>query len=80
MEQTSKSNEMRPAVRLLIGIFATSMLFIGLPILVYHAIAGGSWDIWLYAFLVLAIGVGYAKIAVTGRWFCFRKPSGPKGA
>ena len=34
MEQTSKSNEMRPAVRLLIGIFATSMLFIGLPILV----------------------------------------------
>jgi membrane protein YdbS with pleckstrin-like domain len=79
MEQTRKSSEERPVVRLLAGIFAALALFVGLPASVYCAIPD-HWNIWLVAFSNLFAFVAFATVAVTGRLFCFRKPSSPKDA
>ncbi len=64
-------SEARPVFRFLAGILSVLSLLFGLPAVVYMAISrGGHW--WLEALNMLIFGAGFATVAYSGRWMCFR--------
>ena len=75
MEQKNiKSSETRPVFRKLAGIIAALWFFTGLPASVYVAL-NGHWNVWLIVFVGLFGAIGFISIAMTGRWYYFRKGS-----
>ena len=70
--ELSATSEARPAFRLLAGIVAVLGLLIGVPAMVFMAITVSPYR-WLDVFTMVIFVAGFASVAYTGRWLCFRK-------
>lgn len=72
MNAKPKSVEARPGFRMLAGIISAPILATALPMSVIVAVRSDP-NMWLVAFPSLLVGVGFATVAYTGRWLCFKR-------
>jgi len=72
MESEERQSQSRPGFRVAAGIISVGIFTIGLPTSVIMAVRGDS-SMWFFAIPSLVVAIGFATVAITGRWFCFRK-------
>ncbi|HMJ88309.1 MAG TPA: hypothetical protein VK530_00750, partial [Candidatus Acidoferrum sp.] len=66
--ETKMKSEARSWFRVLAGLLAALMLCFGVPLGIYLGISGSAVG-WLMTPPLLVVGMGFAAVARTGRWF-----------
>ena len=79
MKSDPKSIGARPGFRVLAGIISVLIFTTGLPMSVMVALHDDP-SMWLIAFPSLLVGVGFATVAVTGHWLCFKRTHNESGS
>ena len=72
METKQNQVEARPAFRCAAGVISVLMLTTALPMSVIVAVSSDA-SMWFVAFPTLVVGIGFATVAITGRWLCFTR-------